>query len=40
MAGKGKGIEYDGAINTSGDNVAEMMVSRMVEGRNWLKKPA
>jgi Na+/H+-dicarboxylate symporter len=25
-------------LNASGDNVAGMMVSRMVEGRNWLKK--
>jgi Na+/H+-dicarboxylate symporter len=27
-------------LNASGDNVAGMMVSRMVEGKNWLKKIA
>ncbi|MDF2788906.1 MAG: hypothetical protein K0S80_2004, partial [Neobacillus sp.] len=27
-------------LNASGDNVAGMIVSRMVEGRNWLSKGA
>lgn len=48
MAGKGQGIRVFWSnmlidppatmLNASGDNVAGMMVSRMVEGRNWLKK--
>lgn len=25
-------------LNATGDNVSSMMVSRMVEGKNWLKK--